>query len=272
MAMIVPAGASATPYPGDMIVDMSPVIAPLHAHLDFNAPLSDARVDRLIRTLHPLDEARVVEVGCGWAELLLRIAVAHRSVHAIGVDTDAAAIAHGRANAAARGLADRVELHVGDARQWDPAAADVAICIGASHALGGTGAALNALRALVGPGGRILFGEGIWLRTPTDAAMAALGGDPGEFGSLADLVDLALAHGLRPLAVSQASTDEWDDFESGYALAWERWLLAHPGDPDTRRIVAAADEHRRRWLRGYRGVLGFAYLTLTPAAERTASG
>jgi SAM-dependent methyltransferase len=246
-----------------------PKIAPLHADLDFNSPLSDARVERILRTLQPLDGARVVDVGCGWAELLLRIAAAHGSVSAVGIDTDRAAIEHGRANAAARGLTDRVELHVEQARQWAAPAADVAICVGASHAWGGTADALDALRAMVRPGGRILLGEGFWLRAPTDAAMAALGGDPEEFGSLADLVDLAVAHGLRPLAVSQASTDEWDAFESGYALARERWLLAHPDDPQAQRIRAEADEHRRRWLRGYRGVLGFAYLTLTPAVAHT---
>jgi hypothetical protein len=55
-------------------------IAPLHTGLDFNSPLSDARVSRIIRTLQPLDGARVAEVGCGWAELLLRIAAAQPSV------------------------------------------------------------------------------------------------------------------------------------------------------------------------------------------------
>jgi SAM-dependent methyltransferase len=243
-------------------------IAPLHTDLDFNSPLSDARVSRLIRTLQPLDGARVVEVGCGWAELLLRIAAAQPSAHAVGIDTDEAAIEHGRANAAARGLSDRVDLQVADALKWDAPAADVAICVGASHAWGGTAAALDALRLLVRPGGRVLLGEGIWMQPPTDAAVAALGGDPDEFGSLADLVDLAVARGLRPLEVSQASAEEWDAFESGYALAWERWLLANPDDPEAERVRAKADEHRKRWLRGYRGVLGFAYLTLARPAER----
>jgi cyclopropane fatty-acyl-phospholipid synthase-like methyltransferase len=176
-------------------------IAPLHTDLDFNSPLSDARVSRLIRTLQPLDGARVVEVGCGWAELLLRIAAAQPSAHAAGIDTDEAAIEHGRANAAARGLSDRVDLQVADALKWDAPAADVAICVGASHAWGGTAAALDALRLLVRPGGRVL-------------------------------------------------------------------LLANPDDPEAERVRAKADEHRKRWLRGYRGVLGFAYLTLARPAER----
>ena len=141
----------------------------------------------------------------------------------------------------------------------------VVICIGASQAWGGVAEALTALEVLLRPGGRVLLGEAFWTHPPTDAAVAAL--DGAELGSLADLVNLAVDHGLRPLAVAEASTDEWDAFESGYALAWERWLLAHPDDPEADQIRAQADEHRSRWLRGYRGSLGFAYLTLARAAR-----
>jgi SAM-dependent methyltransferase len=238
-------------------------IAPLHADLEFNSPLSDTRVTQIMRTLQPLAGARVLDLGCGWAELLLRFAAAEPSVTAIGVDTDQEAIEHGRANAIARGLDNRVKLHVADVSQWRAEPADVTICIGASHAWGGTAAALDALRQMLRPGGRVLLGEGFWMRPPTDAAVAALDGT--ELGSLADLVDLAVDHGLRPLAVAEASTDEWDAFESGYALAWERWLLTHPGDPEADQIRTQADEHRDHWLRGYRGILGFAYLTLARA-------
>lgn len=241
-------------------------IDPIWADLAFNSPLDDARVARLIRAVGPLGGARVVDLGCGWGELLLRIAAAEPSARLVGVDSDAAAIEHGRAEAAARGVGERVELVVADAGTWDPGLADVAVCVGASHALGGTAAALARLRAVLRPGGRAILGEGIWERPPTPAATDALGGDPAEFGTLADLVDLALAAGLRPLDLSQASAEEWDAFESGYARGWERWLADHPGDAEADQVRAQADAHRTRWLRGYRGILGFAYLVLGSAA------
>jgi SAM-dependent methyltransferase len=238
-------------------------IDPIWTDLTFNSPLDDVRVERLVGAVGPLAGARVVEVGCGWGELLLRFAAAEPSVRAVGIDRDAAAVGYGSANAAARGLAQQVELVVGDAAGWEPGAADVAVCVGASHALGGTPQALAWLRAAVRPGGRVIFGEGIWERPPTGAATAALGGDPAEFGTLADLVALAAEAGLRPWDVSVASVEEWDAFESGYARGWERWLRANPDDPEADTVRADADTHRERWLRGYRGVLGFAYLVLT---------
>jgi SAM-dependent methyltransferase len=233
-----------------------------HTYLDFNAPLSDSRARELISTLQPLAGARVLDLGSGWAELLLRLLEAEPTARGVGVDADAAALARGRANAQARGVAERVRLEQADVTGWAGEPADVLIAIGVSHAWGGTRQALRAARDRLRPGGRLLLGDGIWQRPPTPEALAGLDAKPDDFGSLAELVDLAIDSGFRPLAVSVANTDEWDTFESRWCAGRERWLLAHPGAAAADDVQAAVDAHRNGWLRGYRGVLGFAYLTL----------
>lgn len=78
------------------------------------APLSQARADTLLSFLaaglapaaHPL----VLDVGCGWAELLLQVLDAVPSATGIGVDADPAAITHGHSLAESRATAGRVEL------------------------------------------------------------------------------------------------------------------------------------------------------------------
>jgi hypothetical protein len=92
--------------------------------------------------------------------------------------------------------------------------------------------------------------------------MAALEAGSDEFPSLAGLVDLALHSGFRLLSLSVANADEWDSFESRWCAGRERWLLEHPDAPDAAEVRALVDEHRTGWLHGYRGFLGFAYLTL----------
>ncbi|MEP7180123.1 MAG: hypothetical protein ABI775_13635, partial [Pseudonocardiales bacterium] len=56
-------------------------------------------------------------------------------------------------------------------------------------------------------------------------------------------------------------------FESGYLADWEQWLLTYGEHPDADTVRAKADSHRTEWLRGYRAVLGFAYLTLGRPTE-----
>jgi SAM-dependent methyltransferase len=130
-----------------------------------------------------------------------------------GIDTNAAEIERGSANAATRGLTGRVRFDVGDATAYPDGRADVVLCIGASHAWAGTRQALQGVRPLLRPGGRLLFGDGYWQRPPGPETL-------------------------------------------------EQWLLSHPDSPDAARVRAVADDHRRGWLHGYRGTLGFAYLTL----------
>jgi SAM-dependent methyltransferase len=234
-----------------------------YAGLDFNAPLSDARASELIAALQPLHGVQVKDFGCGWAELLLRILASEPTATGCGIDSDTALIERGRANASALDLGSRVQLTVGDATSPDCAApADVAISIGASHAWGGTARALDAICARTKPGGRAIFVDGFWERSPSDEALVALGGDANEFKFLPQLVDLAIATGFRVLAVSVANTDEWDAFESRWCAGRERWLLDFPKDEKALEVREQVDQHRRAWLHGYRGYLGFAYLVL----------
>jgi cyclopropane fatty-acyl-phospholipid synthase-like methyltransferase len=246
----------------------TPEITPLHEDVTFHGPLSEERAARLIRGLQPLDGAHVLDLGCGWAEFLLRTLEAAPTATGTGVDLNAKDIAYGQANAEARGLVSRVSLQVADVQQWQPERlADVVIVNGASQVWGGdplqhTVNALTAVRGLLNPGGKFLLGECFWEREPTGEQLAAMPVPRDQYGTIADLVDLAHAHGYRFIAVEQASLEEWDVFENGHALAWERWLRANPDSEHADEIRAKADTQRTYRLRGWRGTLGLAYLTL----------
>ncbi|MEV8442293.1 methyltransferase domain-containing protein [Actinosynnema sp. NPDC051121] len=236
--------------------------APLNGHalLDFNSPLSDSKAYDLIAGLHLRAGQRVVDYGCGWAELLLRAVEQEPNARGLGVDSDDYAITRGRANVEARGLADRVTLDLADVTGWETEPADVAISMGASHAWGGTEGTLEAMRARIRPGGTLLLGDGFWERPPGAKSLEIFGEE--GFGTLADLVDLAMASGYRLLSLATATLDEWDSFESRWCASRERWLLEHPDHPQADEVRAVVDEHRDGWLKGYRGEFGFAYLTL----------
>ncbi len=251
---------------------MTATIRPHHDDLVFMSPLSEERAARLVRFLATDLTGSVLDLGCGWAELLLQVLAAAPDAHGVGVDVDTVSLARGRELAAQRGLGNRVSLVEEDPRTASPRRADAVICIGASQIWGPPvedglpldyAAALVALRATVQRGARVVYGEGIWSRTPTPEAVAPLSGRLDELVTLTELVELAVAHGFAPVAVHEATLDEWDVFESGYAAGWAVWLAEHDLDhPGAAEVRERAARQRAAYLGGYRGVFGMAYLEL----------
>ncbi|WP_240926506.1 class I SAM-dependent methyltransferase [Streptomyces sp. JB150] len=242
--------------------------------LTFHGPLSEARASTLVRRLAAHSPATVLDLGCGWAELLLRVLSAVPGATGTGVDVDAGDLERARRAARDRGLGGRVTLVEESAVGTRRGPADLVLCVGASQALTAVEPpehlphALRALRELVTDDGRVLLGEGFWQRTPTAAELSGMwpGASVADHPDLGALVDLAIDAGFRPEYVETASLEEWEEFESGYQADVEVWLARHPRHPLAAETRARVDRHRAQWLH-YRGVLGLAYLTLVPVAR-----
>jgi trans-aconitate methyltransferase len=227
--------------------------------LDFHGPLSPERADRLLHRIAASRPSTVVDYGCGWGEFLLRVLDRCPDARGTGVDLDGPDIVRARAGASDRGLDGRVEFIEGPAADHT-AAADLVINVGAYHAFGTVPEALAALFPRVNPGGRLLFGAEIWAWPPTPTELANMwdGITADACYDLATLADLAVAAGFRLLRAETSTVDEWDEFEFGMTIGQEEALLA---EPDAAR-AGILDSQHNRYLRGSRGVMSFAYLTL----------
>lgn len=228
-----------------------------YSALLWNTPLSTAHANTLLDKLDLYMGLSIADIGCGWGELLLRATERiGPQVHATGVDTDQFLLYRGRRNGAERSNlpVKFIQQPAGEFREKQ----DRAICIGASHAFGGTRAMLLHLAGIV-PKGRVLVGDMCWEKPPTDDAKGIFGD---EVLSLADLVTLCRETGWEVLSLTTADQREWDEFESGIRAGPREWLLANPEDP---RAAGVREEQGRReneYLTKYRGVLGMAYLVL----------
>lgn len=227
-----------------------------YAGLKWNSPLSEGHADDLISRLNISDGSTVVDLGCGWAELLIR-AAEQTGAKGIGVDVDTNVLQRGRETARKAG-APNVTLVEQQADSWH-GLADTAICIGSSHALGGTDAMLSRLAEIVPHGGRVLVGDMCWEKPPSKEAHVMFGDD---VPSLHDLVKSCRRAGWMILHLSTADQREWDIFESGHRAGLRGWIVANPNHKKVEEIRVQQNEREDQYLTVYRGVLGFVYLVL----------
>ena len=236
-------------------MDRDTISALTHAGLPFANPLDPADIDAAIAALDLPVGAQVLDIGCGFGELLVRIKQAHPGVTTIGIEP-----AHEWAEASrARGV-DVVHEAMLEEAAPEPESLDLVCCIASSHAIGAWDQALAALAGWTKPGGLALVGEGFWARTPSAAYLEMLGGAtvdelPTHDGLLAGAADA----GWTVLAETVASPEDWARYEETLIANGDK-ALAFDEDENLRRWVEAA---RARWNHpDGRDTLGFSLLTL----------
>jgi len=229
-----------------------------HAEHVFCNPIGEETADRLLDRLELHAGNQVIDVGCGPAEMAIRLIERH-GVRAVGVDPNSFFLERARQEASRRVPRGALELHQCAISDYVVPADrfDAALCVGASHAYGSCGQALPALIALVRPGGRLLMGEPYWKRPPDPEYLATFGGSAGECDTEDGNRARAVAAGLVPLEHSVASA-EWEHYESLYAATVESWVHEHPGDAEAAEMI----DHIHRWNGAFRkwgrDTMGFA--------------
>lgn len=213
----------------------------------FNSPMSGGRAAR-IADFVSRHGTSVVDLGCGQGALAIEIARQHAEVTVVGIDTDAVAIERGQVSADKHIVSERVKLQVGDVSESAPTA-DTAMCIGASHAFGGTANMFRRLREL-GMSAAVA-GDLVWTSTPDQQHSDFFGDLPvGEDG----LSDMAIAAGWKVAGSYRSSLAEWDAFEGGWIEGVRRI--------GSQEAFAFAAE-RQEMYATYRGVAGFGWVFLT---------
>jgi SAM-dependent methyltransferase len=234
-----------------------------HGDLVLWNPLPQAATLALIDSLDVPPTGRVLDVGCGRAELLIRL-LARTGASGVGVDPWPHAMTLARAAAAGRVDHFRLELrHESfDPSRFAAASFDVALCIGASNAAGGRVETLRALRRLLAPGGTAVVGEGRWLREPDPEYLAFLGAPRDELLDHAGNVALAHDEGFEVVRSLVSSNEDFEAYETSYAANVERFVEEHADDPDAAAFRDRIRAWRAAYLRWGRDTLGFALYVL----------
>lgn len=234
-----------------------------HASHTWLGPLSEASVDQLLARIPHAPEHRVLDVGCGKGELLVR-ALEKLGGTGTGVEPNPAFAADARARAARRlapGAMRIVEAKLADAALPDHSF-DVGICTGSIHAFGDWPAALDGMARLSNPGGWALLAPGYWKRAPDPAYLSALGGSEDQLQSLLATSATARSHGWLVLACHESTLAEWDTYENAYAANVRIWCRANPTDPEAAGFSARIDKWAAAYRTWGRDTLGYALMLL----------
>jgi SAM-dependent methyltransferase len=213
---------------------------PLHHLQQICNPMSDAELDRVIDALAPGPGHRIVDIGCGPGELLLRIASRH-DVSAVGVDRSPWMITRAYERSQDQSLPGRVEWWLGDGR--DAAAGeewDLATCLGASWVWHGFAGTARALRNRLRPGGRIAIGD-LRLRHGADPALL-----PGSVLTRSDQIGALGRLGLTPLVELVSEDDSWRAYHQRVIANAELYAVGFEGDPLRDRRAMA-----REWMEDF---------------------
>jgi SAM-dependent methyltransferase len=235
-----------------------------HADHPIKSPLDDDSVRQLLERALPSGHERVLDLGCGGGEWLLRALAMRPRLHAEGVDISEDALAHAREAASNLGVQERLVLHRQEAADFASSDSfDLVLSIGATHAFGGLLPTLAAARKQLAPGGRVLIGEGFWDRDPSHEAVEMLG----DFTDLATTVDHVVADGWTPVYGHVSTRQELDNYEWTLWGTLASWALDHPADPDSSQALALATTRRAEWLRVYRDTWGFVCMVLRQTSD-----
>jgi SAM-dependent methyltransferase len=201
---------------------------------------------------------RQLDLACGKGEMLSRWAAQYGS-SGVGVDLSEVFLAAARSRASELGVSDCVTFVQANASTYQPevGAFDIVSCIGATWVGGGVGGTVDLLRPALRDDGLILIGEPYWLSAPSSEALAALQVRADDFTSLAGTADRLAAAGVELVEMVLADPDSWDRYVAAQWWTLDRWLRAHPDDPEAAAVRQFRDNARSSHLAYGRQLLGW---------------
>ncbi len=222
-------------------------------------PGSVATTRRALRSLpDDLVVERVLDLGCGTGGSTLVLAE-ETGAHVTAIDVHAPYLDTLRAEAAARGLADRVTARVGD--MGDAAALgdgwDLLWAEGSAYSIG-FGDALRTWRPLLRPGGCLVVTELVWfVDAPTDPARAFFAEEYPDMTGEAARVALAESAGYAVLDTFRLPADDWRAYYAGLEAPLRDAVARHGDHP-----VYAATRREREVFESCGDAYGYLCLVL----------
>lgn len=229
---------------------------------DILNPISPEKLERVAAYAGLRDGLSVLDIGSGKGAVL-RGWARRWNITGAGLELNPAFVRQAREAVQNEGLADRISFWEGKALEFPVRVAgyDVALCLGATFALGTFSEALAWMRDHLKPGGVLVIGDVILnSEQAVQEAPVNLAGWEELPPTLARRYEQLAAAGMELIGLSVASVDDWDHYTSLMWSAVKRWAALNPDHPDRAEVLAKMLEGQRKYLNWERENLGWAVM------------
>jgi SAM-dependent methyltransferase len=223
-------------------------------------PVNEDGLEHLYGLLELGRGARVIDVGCGKGEMLIRLA---EKYHVKGVGVDKSPYCVREAAESKRKRVPRADLKFleMDGAQYRPEngePSDLAMCMGATWIYGGYRNTIKALAGMTSPSGFVMVGEPFWRKTPSQEYLNSGELSTDSFDTHPGNVATGESEGLRTVYTLVSGEEDWDRYESLHWYAAAEYALANPEDPDLEELSASVSKERESYLNWGRETMGWA--------------
>jgi SAM-dependent methyltransferase len=196
----------------------------------------------LLAERHGIDaSSRILDLGCGPAELLRRICESTGAT-GTGVDASPFALAEARRRLDDSPASDLIDLRLGDATTLEPRGDhDLVLCVGPGWTSGGWTALAAWASGFVAPGRLVLLGEGAWRVDPPPDALARLGMGIGDYLPSSEVPAALESTGASVIWSRRATAEEWAAYADRYRTAMRTFARDDPDDPVTPAVRQRAE-------------------------------
>lgn len=217
-------------------------------------PTSVEKLQMVGRYLQLEEGQRVVDFGCGYGRALALWAEDFK-IEGLGIEIHTYLCQQAQARIAQAGLKERVRIICQNPLTYavEPAAFDVAVCLGATFIWGGFHQALRQIKKALKPGGRMILGEPYYNQEVVPEELIKYEGDiHPEF----ELLQISREEGFEVEWGARASQDDWDRYVSGSWGSLLRWIEENPDHPEHAYVRDYLHRHQDiyfRYQRQYEG-------------------
>lgn len=216
--------------------------------VEIQNPITDRKLRLLEDYCDVRDGLKVLDVGCGKAWLMRQWADRH-TIEGTGIDINPRFLEVARRKPPAKG---KISFINGPASglKVEPGSFDIAMCLGATFALGELPQAIDWLVTAVKPGGVVVIGDLTLRHKPSIHRGDLL---PSDTITLMGVIE---RHGAEVSATISASEADFERYASHHRHATLTWAREHPDHPDHAEALAKSRQdwiHFQKTIRPYVG-------------------